>query len=70
MSYLPSALLIVLGLVLLALIAVRAGKTLRRFRHTMSMVATNTQDRTGMLRARSAALRVAIDERRAVRPTK
>jgi hypothetical protein len=28
------------------------------------MVATNTQDRTGLIRARSAALRVAIAERR------
>lgn len=70
MSYLPSALLVVLGLVLLALIFVRAVKALRGFRRAVSMVATNTQDRTGLLRARSAALRVAIDERRGVRPTK
>ncbi|QWF85438.1 bacteriophage holin [Amycolatopsis sp. CA-230715] len=70
MSYLPSALLVVLGLVLLVLIFVHVVKALRGFRRTVSMVSTNAQDRTGLLRARSAALRVAIDERRGVRSTK
>jgi hypothetical protein len=43
---------------------VRTIKVLRGFKQTASMVATNTQDRAGLIRARSAALRVAFAERR------
>jgi hypothetical protein len=63
-SYLPSIVLAVLGLILLGLLLFRVAKVLRRFRQATSMVATNTHDRTGLLRARSAALRVAIAQRR------
>ncbi|MGW4486227.1 bacteriophage holin [Amycolatopsis sp. NPDC004368] len=64
MSYLPTYVLLAAGLVVLIVLAVRTIRVLRQFRRTMSMVATNTQDRTGLLRARSAALRVAVAQRR------
>jgi hypothetical protein len=63
-TYVPAFALIVLGLILLGVLIVRLRGVLRLFHQTVSMVATNTQDRTGMLRARSAALRVAVDELR------
>jgi hypothetical protein len=62
--YLPTVALAALGLLLLVVLLVRTSKVLRGFRQTASMVATNTQDRAGLLRARSAALRVAFAERR------
>ncbi|WP_026361464.1 bacteriophage holin [Amycolatopsis nigrescens] len=64
MSYLPSIALAVLGILLLGVLLTRIFRLLRRFRHTMSMVATDTQDKAGLLRARSAAIRVAIQQRR------
>jgi C4-dicarboxylate transporter len=63
-SYLPAIVLAVLGLVLLLVLLVRTSKVLRVFNQTASMVATNTQDRAGLIRARSAALRVAFAQRR------
>jgi hypothetical protein len=62
--YLPTAVLLVLGLAGLVVLLVRTVKVLRAFRQTASMVATNTQDRAGMIRARSAGLRVAFAQRR------
>jgi hypothetical protein len=62
--YLPTVALAALGLLLLVVLLVRTCKVLRAFRQTASMVATNTQDRAGLLRARTAALRVAFAERR------
>ncbi|WP_179956745.1 bacteriophage holin [Amycolatopsis anabasis] len=64
MWYLPSIALAVLGLLLLGFLVVRVVRVLRRFQHTISMVATDTHDRTGLLRARSAAVRVALEQRR------
>ncbi|MFI7119031.1 bacteriophage holin [Amycolatopsis sp. NPDC049868] len=64
MSYLPSILLAVAGLILLFVLLIKLRRVLRVLTHTMSMVATNTRNRTGLLRARSAALRVAIAQRR------
>ncbi|MCR6482230.1 bacteriophage holin [Amycolatopsis sp. OK19-0408] len=64
MPYLPTIVLLAAGLVLLAILLVRTTRVLRGFRQTASMVATNTQDRAGLLRARSAALRVAFAQRR------
>ncbi|WP_439386729.1 bacteriophage holin [Amycolatopsis lexingtonensis] len=64
MPYLPTVVLAAIGLLLLVVLLVRTVKVLRAFRQTASMVATNTQDRAGMIRARSAALRVAFAERR------
>ncbi|MEV7037827.1 bacteriophage holin [Amycolatopsis sp. NPDC051061] len=63
MPYLPTVVLAAIGLLLVVLL-VRTVKVLRGFRRTASMVATNTQDRAGLIRARSAALRVAFAERR------
>jgi hypothetical protein len=62
--YLPTVVLVAIGLLLLVLLLVRTIKVLRGFKQTASMVATNTQDRAGLIRARSAALRVAFAERR------
>jgi uncharacterized protein YoxC len=62
--YLPTVVLVAIGLLLLVLLLVRTVKVLRRFKQTASMVATNTQDRAGLVRARSAALRVAFAQRR------
>jgi hypothetical protein len=62
--YLLSAVVALLGLLLLVALLMRSRRPLRAFRQAASMVATNTQDRTGLIRARSAALRVAIAERR------
>ncbi|MFI5592788.1 bacteriophage holin [Amycolatopsis sp. NPDC051758] len=64
MPYLPTVVLVAIGLLLLVLLLVRTMKVLRGFKQTASMVATNTQDRAGLIRARSAALRVAFAERR------
>jgi hypothetical protein len=62
--YLPTVVLVAIGLLLLVLLLVRTVKVLRGFKQTASMVATNTQDRAGLIRARSAALRVAFAQRR------
>lgn len=62
--YLPTVVLLAAGLLVLIVLLVRTLRVLRGFRRTMSMVATNTQDRTGLLRARTAALRVAVARRR------
>ena len=64
MSYLPTIVLAAAGLLLLVALLVRTTRVLRAFRQTASMVATNTQDRAGLIRARSAALRVAFAQRR------
>jgi len=61
--YLPSVALALAGLVLLVVLLVRTVGTLRRFSRTASMVTRDSGDRAGMLRARSAALRVAVDAR-------
>jgi uncharacterized membrane protein len=63
-SNIPAYALVVLGLLVLAVMLIRLLRVLRRFNQTVSMVATNTQDRTGLLRARSAALGVAVRQRR------
>ncbi|OZM72953.1 hypothetical protein CFN78_11915 [Amycolatopsis antarctica] len=64
MLYLPSVVLAVVGLVVLIILVVRIVRLLRRFSRTASMVTRDTGDRAGLLRARSAALRVALDGRR------
>lgn len=64
MPYLPTVVLVAIGLLLLVVLVVRTAKVLRGFKQTASMVATNTQDRAGLIRARSAALRVAFAQRR------
>ena len=63
MSYLPSVLLAVAGLLIFAVLGFRVARGLRRFRSTMSMVMISTNDRAGLLRARSAGVRVALGQR-------
>ncbi|GAB2788411.1 bacteriophage holin [Amycolatopsis magusensis] len=67
MSYMLSAALVVIGLVLLAVLAIRLRRGLRGLRRTTSMVTTAAGDRAGLLRARSAALGVAVARRRGPR---
>ncbi|MEU5261084.1 bacteriophage holin [Amycolatopsis sp. NPDC021455] len=64
MPYLPTIVLAAAGLLLLVVLLVRTTRVLRGFKQTASMVATNTQDRAGLIRARTAALRVAFEQRR------
>jgi hypothetical protein len=59
----PTAALVVLGLIVLTVVLVNLWTTLRRFNQTVSMVSTNTRDRAGLIRARSAAVRVAVGQR-------
>ncbi|RZQ63665.1 bacteriophage holin [Amycolatopsis suaedae] len=63
MSYLPSIALAVAGLVLLVVLLIRLVRGLRALRRTSSMVATDASDRAGLLRARYAAVRVAVTQR-------
>jgi hypothetical protein len=65
MSYLPTWIVVVVGLVLLALVLVRAIRNARRFGVVAAVVNARIEDRRGTLRARSAALRVAMKETRA-----
>ena len=62
-DYVPTIALVVIGLLVLAVVLVRLLRVLRQFNQTVSMVSTNTRDRAGLLRARSAALRVAFGQR-------
>ena len=64
MSYLPTGLLVAAGLVRLGLGLVRVLRHARRFGVTASVAGTRIGDRTGTLRARFAALRVAMKQTR------
>lgn len=65
MPYIPTFVLLAVGVVLLAVLVIRLAKGLRRFNRTTSMVVTNTKERVGLLRARAAAVRVAFAQRKA-----
>jgi len=65
MSYLPTWIALAVGLVLLGFVLVRALRHVRRFGTTAALVNARIEDRRGMLRARTAALRVAMKETRA-----
>ena len=65
MSYLPTWIVVVVGLGLLVLVLVRALRGVRRFNTTAAVAGARIEDRTGTLRARTAALRVAMKETRA-----
>ncbi|MFB9432172.1 bacteriophage holin [Streptoalloteichus tenebrarius] len=65
MPYLVSLLLVVLGLVVLAALVVPVLRSLRRFAVASRALRATTGDGVGLLRARAAALRVAVAERRA-----
>jgi hypothetical protein len=62
--YLPILALILFGLVVLVAIGVRVIGSLRRFRAASTLVGDRVGDDVGLLRARFAALRVAVGERR------
>jgi hypothetical protein len=68
--YLPSALLIVLGLVVLVLALSRVLRSLRRFGAASATARAEFGDRSGLIKARVAALGVAIAERRRIKPTR
>lgn len=63
MLYIPVLVLLVVGVALLVVLVIRSVVGLRRFRRSMNMVVTDTRKRVGLLRARSAALRVAFAQR-------
>ncbi|WP_040925692.1 bacteriophage holin [Saccharomonospora marina] len=64
MFYELSVVLVVLGIAALAILGTRVTRLLRRYGDTASMVSTSTRDHLGLLRARWAALRVAVGGRR------
>jgi len=65
MSYLPTWIVLAAGLVLLGFVLVRALRHVRRFGFTAAAVNARIGDRRGTLRARTAALRVAMKRTRA-----
>jgi len=67
---LPSLVLVVVGVVALVVIAVRVIRSLRRFAGASSLVSDRVGDGVGLLKARSAALGVALAERRPDRARK
>ena len=62
------AALVLLGLVILALGLRRAGRSARAFIRMGNAVNSEVNAATGMLRARRAALRIAVRERRTNKP--
>jgi hypothetical protein len=65
MSYLPTWIVVVVGLLVLGWVLVRVVRHVRRFNRSASVAGAHFGHETGMLRARSAALRVAMRETRA-----
>lgn len=65
MSYLPAVVLVVVGLVVLVTVLVRVRGRVREFNQTADALRTNVDYETGTLRARLAALQVAIRQTRA-----
>jgi len=65
MSYLPALILVVVGLLVLVAVLVRVRRRVREFNQAADAYRTNVGYETGTLRARVAALQVAIRETRA-----
>ena len=67
MSTLPGGViavgLVIVGMLLLSVFAIQVCRVFARFHRTYREVASNTQNKVSLLRARSAALRVAILDR-------
>jgi hypothetical protein len=59
-----SIVLLALGLLLLVLFLIRMYRTVRRFRAVEKHVAADLKDRSGLVKARMAGIRVGIAERR------
>jgi hypothetical protein len=66
-SYAFSIALVVVGLLVLLAVMLRMRRTVRRFAATAAAVNLRVSDGSGLLRARTAALGVAIRQRRRVR---
>jgi hypothetical protein len=64
MSYLPTWIALASGLVLLVVVIVRLTRHVRRFSATAAAVNARFNDSTGHLKARSAALRVAVTQQK------
>lgn len=64
MPYVTSLVLLGAGLLLLILLLLNAYRVLGRFRAAQKEVVDDLNDRSGMVKARVAGIRVAIDERR------
>lgn len=64
MPYVLSLGLLVLGLLLLLGVALTVYRALRRFEAGRMRVRSDVGERSGLLKARVAGLRVALDERR------
>ncbi len=60
----PTLALIAIGLIVLVAISVRVIRSLRRFARTRTLVRDRVGDRVGLLKARTAALKVAFAQRR------
>src|ERR1041384_2131432 len=65
MSYLPALVLVAVGLLVLGAVVVRARRHVRQFYHAADAIRTHLAYETGPLKARLAALRVAIGQTRA-----
>jgi hypothetical protein len=66
-SYLLSVAVVVVGLLALLAVLLRVRRTVRRFTDTAAAANLRVTDMTGLLRARTAALGVAIRQGRHVR---
>ncbi|WP_199432145.1 bacteriophage holin [Qaidamihabitans albus] len=64
MYYVLSVALAALGIFVLGAVLLHTVRLLRRYNRTVSMVTAESRDRVGLLRARSAAVRVAVARRR------
>ncbi|MEV5536177.1 bacteriophage holin [Saccharopolyspora shandongensis] len=64
MPYVWSLVLLAVGLVLLALLLVRLFRELRRFKAVQRQVLHDLDDRSGLVKARVAGLKVAFAQRR------
>jgi len=65
MSYLPTWIAVLVGVLLLGWVLVRVVRHVRRFNRVLAATGAHFSDETGTLRARRAALRVAVRETRA-----
>lgn len=65
MSYLPALIVAVVGLLVLVVVVVRVRGHVRKFDQAAEATRANLEYETGTLRARLAALRVALKQTRA-----
>jgi uncharacterized membrane protein len=65
MSYLPALIVAVMGLLVLVVVLVRVSRHVRGFNRAADATRTHIDYETGTLRARLAALQVALKETRA-----